>query len=169
MAAFILQVLGRTPAWVWALLAALAALVALGIRQSKPRELTRVRLFALPLAMLMYSLVGMESSFGPQPAAWLSWGAALLLAVLLGRWLGQPGGVTHSGDTGRFLVPGSWAPLMLMLAIFCTRYLASVSLAIDAGLGQSLWFAGASSLVYGLLSGTLLARALHALGSKKRI
>lgn len=144
-------------------------LLVLGILQSKTREVSGVRLFALPLAMLGLSLYGIESAFSIQPAVLLSWGAAKLLAVVVGRRLRQPEGASYARDIERYIVPGSWAPLALMMTIFCIRYLTTVSLALDATLSKSLLFACTTSMIYGLLSGTLLARALHVYGSKKRI
>lgn len=170
MSTFVLQILSRTPTWVWVLL---SALLVLGFMQSRTRAVSGVRLFVLPLAMLGLSLYGLmvdyRSAFGTQPAALASWSAALLLAVFLGRLLRRPAGVRYASDTERYIVPGSWVPLMLIMTIFCARYLTTVSLAIDATLVKSLSFACTTSLVSGLLSGTLLARALHVLGSKKRI
>ena len=167
MSNYVLQVLSRTPTWVWVLF---VTLLVLGILQSKTRTMSGVRLFALPLAMLALSLYGLmvdfRSTSSGQPAVLLSWGAAKLLAVVAGRRLRQPAGASYSRDLERYLVPGSWVPLALMMTIFCLRYLTTASLAIDATLSHSLAFACATSMVYVLLSGTLLARALHVYGSR---
>lgn len=166
MSNFILLILSRTPTWVWIIF---VALLVLGILQSKTRVVSGVRLFALPLAMLGLSLYGIESTFNVQPAVLLCWGAAKLLAVVAGRSLRRPAGASYARDSERFIVPGSWVPLALMMTIFCIRYVTAVSHAMDATLSKSLLFACTTSVVYGLLSGTLLARALHVYGSKKRI
>jgi len=166
MGNFILIVISRTPIWVWVVL---VTLVVLGVLQTKTRAVSSVRLLALPLAMLGLSLYGTESTFSAQPAVLLSWGAAKLLAVVAGRRLRRPAGVSYSSDIERFIVPGSWLPLALMMTIFCIRYVTAVSLAIDVTLNQSLAFACTVAVAYGLLSGTLLARALHIFGSKKRL
>jgi len=166
MADFILQILSRTPVWVWVLF---IALVALGVMQNQARSVSGSRLFALPIAMLGYSLFGALSAFGPQPAALISWGAAVLLAVFLGRFLKRPADVRYSKTTGQFAIPGSWAPLTLMMTIFFIRYIATVALVIDATLKQSIAFASIISLLTGMMSGIFLARALRVLGSKKRL
>lgn len=166
MSNFVLIVVSRTPLWVWGIF---VTLLVLGIWQSKTREVSEVRLFALPLAMLGLSLYGTESTFSAQPAVLLSWGAAKLLAVAAGRRLRRSAGVSYASDIECFIVPGSWLPLALMMTIFCIRYVTAVSFAIDVTLSQSLAFACSIAATYGLLSGTLLARALHIFRSKKRI
>ncbi|MEK7737724.1 MAG: hypothetical protein AAB319_08215, partial [Pseudomonadota bacterium] len=54
MSNYVLQVLSRTPTWVWVLF---VTLLVLGILQSKTRTMSGVRLFALPFAMLALMMV----------------------------------------------------------------------------------------------------------------
>ena len=57
----IVQILQRTPIWVWPLF---AALLYLGYVQSKTRSVSKQRLFALPLALVGLSLYSLFTTFG---------------------------------------------------------------------------------------------------------
>ncbi|MBZ0090898.1 MAG: hypothetical protein K8F27_01545 [Sulfuricellaceae bacterium] len=152
------EILKHTPAWVFALF---FALFALGYRQSKPRRLSPAGLFALPVAMLGYSLYGTWSSFGIGLGSLLPWGGGILGAALLGRLLTPPPASPATED-GKIAVAGSWLPLALMMAIFFSRYALAVVLARHGPLGAGSLAAGLASLWFGLLSGAFLARALNA-------
>ena len=52
---FALSIVQHTPVWVWGLLAGLAAL---GLRQSRPHDVSPLRATLLPLAMLVLALAG---------------------------------------------------------------------------------------------------------------
>jgi hypothetical protein len=160
MTSFFLQILQRTPPWVWLLF---LALVGLGALQSRTRTLSRTRLFAFPAAMIGFSLFGVWSMFGAAPVSLAAWGGGILLAVLQNRILRLPRGVAYSSASRRYTVPGSWLPLALMMVIFFTRYAVTVTIAINPRLREAALFAGVVSLVYGLMSGTFFARALHVL------
>ncbi|AVS75708.1 DUF6622 family protein, partial [Paracidovorax cattleyae] len=75
---FIVHMLQATPAWVFALLAALAAL---GGRQLRPSRRTVGRALLLPAAMAAFSLYGMVAARHAQPAAWAAWNLAALAAA----------------------------------------------------------------------------------------
>jgi hypothetical protein len=70
------------------------------------------------------------------------------------------GGVNFVTETRSFSVPGSWLPLALMMAIFFTKYAVGVILARKLQISGELAFIGSISLIYGLLSGVFLARAV---------
>jgi hypothetical protein len=156
MTSFILQVLQRTPLWVWPLF---LALVWLGVLQSRPRELSRTRLFVLPAVMIGLSLLSVGSTFGGAPVSLAAWGGGIALAVLVYRLTGRPAGVVYSPASRTYSVPGSWLPLTLMMAIFFSRYAISVTLAIQPLLREAAAFAGGVSLLSGLASGIFFARA----------
>ena len=154
--AFALAIAQHTPLWVWALL---AALVALGVVQSKARSVTVSRAAVLPLVLLALSLWGVVSVFA-QAEALIAWAAGVAAAVMLNLQWGGPRGARWLAGEQRLHVPGSWLPMALMLGIFCTKFAVGVSLAQQPGLKGTLGFAVAASLAYGLFSGVFLGRAL---------
>jgi len=150
------QTIQHTPGWVWLLF---LALICLGFLQSRTRTVPKARLLALPAAMLALSLHSLVATFGPLRLGLLAWLAGGMLTLLLHRVLGPPAGAGYAPDTRRYTVPGSWVPLMLMLAIFFARYAVAAATAIDASLRQANALVAAAGLVYGLLSWTFFARA----------
>ncbi|MGH8686597.1 MAG: DUF6622 family protein [Burkholderiales bacterium] len=147
-----------TPMWVWGLL---AALVVLGLIQLRTRAVHEVRLVLLPLAMAAYSFYGLTLLFGFTVAGVVAWAAGLAMSVGVGIGLGRLAGARYLQDTRRFVVPGSWIPLAVMLALFLSRYVVAVSLAMHPDLRQVAEFAFAASLASGLLGGFFPARAVR--------
>lgn len=154
----LLQILQRTPPWVFALF---VVLVLFGLLQTRTREITVARITTLPLVLIGLSLAGIAGTFGANPTALAAWLAALAGAVLLNRAVKWPRRVTYVADTRRFLVEGSWLPLAVMMLIFFTRYAVAVTLAMRPALATAPWLPIAVSFAYGLMSGAFLARALR--------
>ena len=147
----------HTPAWVWGLL---AALIGLGLWQTRDREMSLMRVTILPLVLLALSASGVLSAFGHLPVAMGGWAAGVGAALALGRQLVAVRGARWSSQAGLLHVPGSWLPLALIVALFCVKYVAGVSLAMHPQLATDATFAGLCSLAYGSFSGLFLARAL---------
>lgn len=165
MTTFILTVLSHTPVWVWALL---AGLVALGLNQSRDHVLSRGRVLLQPIALSMLSIFSATSAFGLHAHVQPLWLAGMALGFALNRPLMLPRQVQALPD-GRFAIGGSWAPLLLILAIFVLRYVGSASLAVVPELAQVPAFAAIASLLYGLPSGLLAARAQRCLAQAQAL
>jgi len=152
-----IAILQHTPGWVWGLLTALAAL---GLWQTRDREMTLARVTVLPLVLIGLSLSGVFSAFGHFPIALGGWAAGVGAALAFGRQFIAVRAARWSAGTGRLHVPGSWLPLVLMLGLFCVKYFAGASLALHPSLASDAVFAGGCSLAYGSFSGLFLARGL---------
>ena len=150
-------ILQHTPVWVWGLF---AALVALGLWQTRDREMTLIRVTVLPLALIALSLSGVFNAFGHLPIALGAWAAGVGAALALGRQFVAVRGARWSAEAGLLHVPGSWLPLVLIVGLFCIKYFAGASLALHPALATDNTFAGLCSLAYGSFSGLFLARAL---------
>jgi hypothetical protein len=162
----LLEILKRTPPWVYVLFTALAFF---GTMQSRTRRISLARVAILPLVLLGLALFGLLSTFGPSGLAIASWLTAVAAAVLLNRLAKWPRKVAYTAATRSFLVAGSWMPLAVMMLIFFTRYAVTVTLAMNPGLAASPWLAPGVSFAYGLMSGAFLARALRILGSARSV
>jgi len=156
----LIEILKRTPSWVFVLF---FALLAFGYLQSKDRVVSRNKVTMLPSAMLLLSFYGVLSAFGVTSFALSAWLAGVGIAVCLGLKIAKLGGVGFTAETKSFSVPGSWIPLCLMMAIFFTKYAVGVILARKLQIASELSFIGSISLIYGLLSGVFFARAISIL------
>lgn len=150
-------VLQHTPLWVWGVF---TVLVALGLWQTRDREMTLVRITALPLVLIALSLSGVLNAFGHFPIALGGWAAGVGAAQAFGRQFVAVRSARWSAEKGLLHVPGSWLPLALIVGLFCVKYFAGASLALHPALASDSTFAGLCSLAYGSFSGLFLARAL---------
>ena len=153
----IVPVLRQTPLWVWSLL---AAFVALGISQLRDRTASLVRVSLMPVAMTVFSVSGTFSALGSSPhlataiAAWLI--AAVLAFALIAR------GQANAGyDPARrlFHLPGSAAPLLLIVGIFLVKYVVGVDLAMAPQLVQDAPYVLSVAALYGAFTGAFVGRA----------
>lgn len=139
-----IAIVQHTPVWVWGLL---AVLVALGLSQTRDRQVSLARVTVLPLVMIALSVSGVLSAFGQSPGA-------------LGGQFIAVRGAAWSQQTGKLHVPGSWVPLALIVALFALKYFVGVSLALHHALAADTGFAASISVAYGGFSGVFLARGL---------
>lgn len=152
-------VVRHTPVWVGALVAALAWA---GITQLRDRTAGMVRITLLPLAMTGLSLWGLAGAFGGSPIIGLlllTWIAVAAVAfAFIGR-MNAPHGTRYDAEARTFFLPGSWVPLALILAIFVTRYIVNVDVAITPALVADGRYTLGVAALYGLFTGLFLGRA----------
>lgn len=154
----IAQILINTPLWVWGLL---AALLVLGLSQTRSRSAGLTRVTLLPLGLGAFSLYGTISAFGASPAVLGSWFAAGTLLVLAVTQLPLPAGARYDSATRQFQLPGSWVPMVLIMGIFLTKYAVGVSLAMHPELKIHANFSLAIGTLYGVFSGIFAGRAIR--------
>ena len=156
----VVEVVKRTPPWVWVIL---FAVVVLGSLQLRDHTVRSARLALMPIGLGAYSLWGATSLFGATAgsvAAWLAGSALALSANAALRW---PRGVRWDADRRAFALRGSVLPLALMLCVFAVRYVVTVTLVFHPEWRSDAGFASAASATYGALSGLFAARALRIL------
>lgn len=154
------MILANTPVWVWAIL---AFIIAMGLRLSREQRVSRTRLMLVPAIWLVYGAWGVESRFGMNAAPLLAWAAGVAASVALVRFSGRPDRARVEG--GAHIVPGSWIPMALMLAIFCANFALGMGLAMNPDLAHQLNAAMGFSALFGALSGAFLGRSLNILGA----
>ena len=158
------QVIGRTPYWVWALL---AGLVWLGASQLRDRTVGLRRTQLVPLAMAAFSVMGILSAFGGSAAlatqALGAWAAAAAATAAMALWFQPtaPHGTLYTASSRSFHVPGSAMPLALIVGIFLTKYFVGIELAMQPSLARDAGFALQIAGLYGMFSGLFGARALR--------
>jgi hypothetical protein len=150
-----LEIINHTPSWVFALF---IGLVVLGVRQAKTQTMTLLRLAALPLAMLALSFYGVWSTFEGASLGIICWVGSVAVAALSAQRFDFNRGVRFLVESRSFILPGTWLPLVLMMAIFFTKYGVGISLAQHAELRFDPSFIAAASLAYGTWSGVFFGR-----------
>lgn len=152
------SILSGTPTWVWFLLVFLAWM---GLRQTMTQTASLRRVTLMPLALVALSLYGTITVFGDQPLALLVWAKAAATTAFL--VLRRPVAVGTRFDLASetFTLPGTWAPLALMMTIFCTKYAVGITNAVNPAVLHTTAVALTVSAVYGLSSGVLIGRALR--------
>lgn len=153
----IFEMLSRTPVWVWGLL---AALLALGVAQSRDRHVPPARMLILPVALLALGLSSTAAGFIALPASAALWLLALTAGAALGWHRPPPAGARWLPTEQRLQLPGSWMPMLLIVAIFSLRYAANVGMAINPAWRSAPALLLPLALLYGALSGVFLGRAL---------
>jgi len=152
------QIFSHTPLYVWAIL---GFLVYRGVLASRTREVTLRKLFIVPLVMLALSLTGVIGSFGLEGAAPLAWLVGAVAGGTLAWSLTDTRKLTAYTERGSVQRPGSWLPLILMMAIFCMKYAVAVSLAIVPGYAHASSFVLPVCAAYGLFSGIFMGGLLR--------
>ena len=154
-----MHTLQHIPAWVFALL---LGLIALGLLQTRTRQVRARRLLGTNIALTVFTLVGVTQQW--QPTAWLAlalltWAATCVLVTWAFGQGAASDGASYDPAARRFTVPGSWLPLVLFMAIFACKFVVGMLNAIAPDQLHSVQAAIGISAVYGLFSGVLNARA----------
>ena len=148
------QIVMHTPAYVWAIL---AVLVWRGTAALREREMKLRSLFIVPAVMLALSLQDVLVKFGANAIALAAWAAAAAGTALLvwkfGRSRTAPG-----ATPGSVIVRGSRVPLAMMMAVFFTKYAASVLLAVLPHARQDALVAAGVCALFGVFNGCFLGR-----------
>jgi hypothetical protein len=152
-------VLRSTPGWVWGLL---AGLVALGVSQLRDREASLVRVSVMPVAMTGLAIWGMTGAFGRSPTFGYSMVAWLLVAAIVAVAIGftsAPEGTQYDADKRTYSLPGSAVPLVLIMAVFLTRYVVNVDIAMQPSLSRDGTYTLIVAAIYGVSTGLFVGRA----------
>jgi hypothetical protein len=152
----ILSIFEHTPVWIWVLF---FALLALGIAQTRTRNVNRARVTVLPVVMIVLSFSGVLSSFSQVPLAFVAWIAGFCALLALAGSALAVRGASWSTEKQIFTIPGSCLPVTLIFCLFVTKYVAAVWLAMNPALAANPRVAVSLSLLYGVLAGLFWARA----------
>ena len=151
------QTLLYTPSWVFALLGGLCVV---GLLQARTRPVPLWLALVLPAGMLVLSLSGVVQYVGLWLPALLAW----VIGVVASTWLllrGKGHGTArYEPASGKYIVRGSWVPLLVILGIFSVRYAMGVARAMEIEVVRDHNLQLAVSLLLGALSGFFLSRGL---------
>jgi hypothetical protein len=153
-----MSILLKAPLWVWPLL---VVLIVLGLRSTRPRELSDSSFFVWPAIMTALSVYSIAATYGAHPLALASWLLGMIAAIVIGRMLPfRSGTARYDEKMGTFHVPGSWMPLVLLLAVFWSRFAIGIVKARFPHVIDTPQFLASAGLALGLCSGSFAARSL---------
>lgn len=159
----IIEILTHTPLWVYGLF---VGLIFVGWQQTRERYVKQPTLLILPLGMLALSFFGATSSFGYSLTIMLLWLAGVLSSTIIGLLLFSASSASYQALSASFKVPGSWWPMIFIMAIFFTKYTVGVLTSIKPELFANAALVLSLAAFYGILSGTFIARAIRVLKVK---
>ena len=146
-----------TPRWVFGLL---ACLILLGLIQMRTRQVPINVAFIMPIAMMLMSAIGTLIDLGFTWATILFWliGATGVTTLIL-RFSVKSIPI-YDQSTGKLTLQGSWIPLVIIFAIFCTRYALKISMGMQLTVVKEFYFVPAISLILGSFSGYFIAQGI---------
>lgn len=152
----LLDIIRYTPKWVFGLM---MMLIVLGLIQSQTRKVGMALAFSLPFFMLFLSFNGVTSNLGWKGSVLSFWLLGLLITSYVFMQLNR-NKVKWDIETGKFVLLGSWTPMMIFMGIFFTRYALGVAIALDADILLQPLISCLASVVLGALSGFFVARIM---------
>ena len=164
----IIEVLSRTPVWVWVLF---AYLILRGVKALHPREVSPARALLIPVIFLVWALSGIHTELSDWSVALVAFAFALVLGLFAGWWnAARLPAASFNLATGKIGRPGSAVTLVLVILAFIAKYILSVALAMHPQLaGQSgfaVIFGGISGLVDGVFWGGTIQQFRTAFASR---
>ncbi|WP_416775830.1 DUF6622 family protein [Xenorhabdus budapestensis] len=143
----ILMVIKNTPIWVWLLF---IFLVFRGIKALDNREMHPNRLFLLPILFFIWAVYSVLHETVFQVFALLSLIVGILAGIAIGwkLWNSQPR-LRQKPESDLIIRQGTPLTLIVILIIFCVKFILSVTIAIYPPLMHFLSF----NLLFGFASG----------------
>ena len=150
--------LQHIPFWVFGLF---FALIALGWLQTRTRQVRKLQLLSVKVALTAVTLISVVQLWWHTPwlaIALISWALTGLLVSWALSQSAAPAGASFNPATQRFNLPGSWWPLALFMAIIAGKFVVGMLSAVAPEHIRSLPAAMGNSDLYGRLFGIVIAR-----------
>ena len=152
------EILSHTPTWVWVLL---AFLLYRGAAAMQPRDVAPGRVLIIPIVFFVWGATSLFAATDGLALRLAFFIVALLVGLAIGRALASLSAAPRlSRGTGLIAMPGSAAPLILIVLAFATKYCGSVALAMATDLAVRAELASALAASGGLFAGLFWGRTL---------
>ncbi|MBA5687013.1 DUF6622 family protein [Rugamonas apoptosis] len=149
------QIVSHTPIYVWFIL---AFLISRGVAASADRDVTMRNLVVIPAVMLVLSWLDINNKFGFDGLVAAGWVAGASIGAGLVWRNFDSSSIACDPASGAIRLRGSWLPLALMMAIFCTKYVVAVLVAMQPAARENSLFVAAVCIVFGMFNGAFLGR-----------
>lgn len=153
----LISLFSQTPWWVYVLF---VFLIGLGVNALQPRTASIFTLAILPILFTASSLYTLTAYFQINQENLIIVGGAMLFGLLIG-WL-LVSGYDYKVDQQhlRILLPGTWIVLVLVLAVFISKYYFAYTVSTNPAIAQDSYFQfemlGASGFFTGIFMGRFL-------------
>lgn len=153
----IYEFLQQTPWWVYLLF---IYLIKVGISASKTKVVSIKRLAILPIIFTALSIHTMMTAFHVTTDVFLVWLVSMLVGALFGYFLVYQH--QFRVDKKHYLIelPGTWITLILILAIFASKYYFGYALSADPGVVRNTAFEFTMLSVSGVITGLFIGRLI---------
>jgi hypothetical protein len=152
------EMIAGTPWWVFALF---AYLVKIGYSATKPSIVEFKKLWMLPTALIILSVIGIDTIAHGAPKNLLAATGAALLGIPLG-WLHYKSlKIKAVQDKKQLYIPGTWSVLVIILAIFAVKYYCNYQLEVNPEIFLRPQNALTILTVYGLFIGLFIGRMAY--------
>lgn len=155
----IAEAIARTPIWVWPLF---VVVLFLGARNLWTRERPLSQMFILPAMMLIVAVYNLTASSADLTLVIAAFVVSFGIGVGVG-WNLVPKKVVALRDRGAVRIPGSVAPLLVVIALLMLRYGIGYTYgrwpAMRADPALALEFSATGALLAGILWGRILCLA----------
>lgn len=154
----IIDILQRTPVWVWLLF---FFLVQRGIKALRQREVSLNRLLIVPTFFLAWGLNDLLTKITISATTFTLFSGAFIISATLLYFVNKSTRryIVYNKETGMLALPGQPITLILILIAFLTKYLLSVILTLRPEITMhhnfGLYFATVSGLIDGTFWGNI--------------
>jgi hypothetical protein len=149
------QALQHTPWWVFVLF---VFIVSRGVAALRAQTVPIARLALIPAIFAVWGVYNLFQLFGFNLAALGAFAAALLIGAGVGAILSRHGSVRADHAKGLVEISGSPVTLVLVLAIFISKYALGYWQGVDRNARTSVGFLAADAIVSGFVIGMFVGR-----------
>lgn len=166
MHASIWQTIAETSFWIYVLI---GLLIYSGYQGSKQRTVPVKFLWANLIAVSAASFVSI-TLFVKLNAVYLAWWAAtLVLGSGLGWLYYKTLQVQPLPEEGKFIIPGSWITLFIILGAIAAKYYFGYQITLDPGILKSGVYSQSVMILYGMLTGLNIGHLVYIRRALKQV
>lgn len=151
----IIEILQNTPLYVYWMF---FSLLAVGFIQRKTRILSVKRALAVPLFLVMLSILGFYFDFNFSFISLVFFLSAFTLTFFISKKYKKSSHVKYCKENKTFTIEGSFIPLVMMMLVFFTKYFVGVLSALESELLSNSYFIAILSSFYGLFAVSFFLR-----------
>ena len=157
-----MQILEKTPIWVWPLL---AGLIFLGLRSTRDRIAPLWLYYAIPLL----GLLGLRNVFGlPQGVMiWVGFALAFFIGASMGYYLQTRWIIEKLQKTVR--IQGEWFTFAMIMVLFLSNFVLGVTRGVSPQTVSESLFLIIFVSVVGIASGSFTGRSLRIITTEKTV